>query len=581
MSLEINKIYNMSCLDGMKLLDDNSIDCIVTSPPYWGLRDYGKQTETVWDGDVGCEHEWDDFVRAGNTWGVPNSNSVPNTGSQLDKRAYLKPTKQSKCSKCGAWKGQIGLEPDFNLYVKHLCDIFDEVKRILKKSGTCWVVMGDSYGGSGNSSGHTVETKNLGYTTSEMGASKGNQKSTKGYEKCLLQIPSRFAIEMCNRGWILRNEIIWYKPNCMPCSVKDRFTVDFEKVFFFVKNKKYCFEQQFEPYLTNENRPDGMVRNREYGYQGKYKVMPPIGGVKKSGGFNPVYSGNTPEWKQGRNKRTVWKINNEKKPYAVVDSEYRKEVIDFRDLPEHDAIRHYLKEWKDKKGITIEQIEQHFGNQAGHHWFEKDGSHPSKDDWLELKELLGFDAEFDEPMTTIFQKSGLKQNYPVGRNKRTVWKITTKPFKDAHFAVFPLDLIETPIKAGCPEFICKKCGKPRERIEHVVGKQVTKNMLASGCNKNGKYNGHEIKEYDGTGAQKPSETKRRILESMSKIKNYSLSDCGCNAGFKNGIVLDPFAGAGTTCIVAKKQNKNYIGFELNKEYCDIAERRINNLENIK
>ena len=68
--------------------------------------------------------------------------------------------------------------------------------------------------------------------------------------KSLVQIPSRFAIEMTNRRWILRNEIIWHKPACMPASVKDRYTVDFEKMFFFTKEPKYYFKQQLEPLVT-------------------------------------------------------------------------------------------------------------------------------------------------------------------------------------------------------------------------------------------------------------------------------------------------------------------------------------------
>ena len=88
-------------------------------------------------------------------------------------------------------------------------------------------------------------------------------------------IPERFAIEMIDRGWIIRNQIIWHKPNQMPSSAKDRFTVDFEKVFFFVKQPTdYYFEQQLEPALTNENRPNGVVRNREYNYDSKENKNP-------------------------------------------------------------------------------------------------------------------------------------------------------------------------------------------------------------------------------------------------------------------------------------------------------------------
>ncbi|GAI24609.1 unnamed protein product, partial [marine sediment metagenome] len=145
------------------------------------------------------------------------------------------------CIKCNAWRGSLGLEPTFELYIKHLCDIFDEVKRVLRKDGTCWVNLGDSYGGSGNRSGHTLETSNLNRLTIGYGATEGNQKATKGYEKSLLDIPYRFSIEMINRGWAKRNTIIWWKPNCMPSSANDRFTVDFEYLFFFTKNNKTLF----------------------------------------------------------------------------------------------------------------------------------------------------------------------------------------------------------------------------------------------------------------------------------------------------------------------------------------------------
>jgi len=167
--LETNKIYCGDALTELKKLPSNVIDMCITSPPYWALRDYGV-------------------------------------------------------------KEQLGLEKTYQEYINNLCDIFDEVKRTLKKTGTCWVVIGDTYGGSGNSTGHTEETKNLGYKTNEMGASKGNQKSTKGLEKCLINIPARFSIEMINRGWILRNTIIWNKPNCMPCCLHPKTNVFVKRV---------------------------------------------------------------------------------------------------------------------------------------------------------------------------------------------------------------------------------------------------------------------------------------------------------------------------------------------------------------
>jgi len=193
--VEVNKIYQGNALDVQRRFPDKSVDMGITSPPYWGLRDYG-------------------------------------TG-----------------------EGQLGLEPTPELYIQHLCDIFDETWRVLKDSGSLWVNIADSYGGSGNAQGHTKDTKNLGYKTSDMGATRGH---TIGFmPKSLVGIPERFVLEMANRGWIRRNTIIWHKPNVMPTSAKDRFTADFEYIYFFTKKKKYYFEQQFEPYTEPLNRWGG------------------------------------------------------------------------------------------------------------------------------------------------------------------------------------------------------------------------------------------------------------------------------------------------------------------------------------
>ena len=318
-----NIILQGDALTKLKEMPEKSINMCMTSPPYWALRDYGVE-------------------------------------------------------------GQLGLEPTFDQYISNLCDIFDGVKRVLRDDGTCWVNLGDTYFGSGKGAGGDGKNKeSFTFTEKEERICDNCGKTFIGWkfqnfcgsacsgvdntprikkgklpDKTLTMIPMRFAIEMVNRGWILRNTIIWHKPNAMPSSVKDRFTVDFEYVFFFSKNKKYYFEQQLEPLKSN----------------------------------------------------------------------------------------YELRTAKNGKG-------------SGE---------------------LGNNVRFGS-------------NKEKGRNKRTVWKICPKPFREAHFAVYPEELCETPIKAGCPD---------------------------------------------------------------------------------GGVVLDPFFGAGTTGLVALKQNKNYIGIELNKEYIDIAEKRL-------
>ena len=246
---------------------------------------------------------------------------------------------------------------------------------MLKPEGTCFVNLSDTYGaiGSGTTknadiSKYIENSKQVYVLPNESAKSSKFREST--LNKSLLMIPERFAIKMIDNKWILRNEIIWHKPNQMPSPAKDRFTVDFEKIYFFVKKSKdYYFEQQLEPYTKLMNRWGGDV-------------------LKANG---------ESEWDKGTSQST-------------------------------------------------------------------------------------------------YRKRNMRPN-ENGKNMRTVWSINTKPFSEAHFAVYPEPLVERMLKAGCPE---------------------------------------------------------------------------------NGIVLDPFMGAGTTAVVAKQLNRNYIGFDLNEEYIKIANKRINN-----
>ena len=319
----------------LKDFKDESIDCVVTSPPYWALRDY-KVEGSVWDADPNCEH---DFSINHNLKKSNHNRSNHGTHEQWD----LQPSRPNNpdfgesqfCSKCNAWKGSFGLEPTFQLYIKHMLDIFDQIKRILKKEGTCWVVLGDTYAGTGNK-GEWTDPK---YDKGRNGQAVALNNKVEGIkDKSLCQIPQRFAIGMIDRGWILRNDIIWHKPNCMPSSATDRFTVDYEHVFFFVKSQRYYFKTQYEPFTdiqvteTGAHSMYGVVRNRNLEYNTKYEYM--------EGNQKQLYKGTS---------KTIAPKNAE------------------------------------------------------------------------------------------------------GRIKRTVWQITTRPYPDAHFAVFPEELIKTPIVAGCPE----------------------------------------------------------------------------------------------------------------------------------
>ncbi len=204
-------------------------------------------------------------------------------------------------------EGQLGQEQTPEAYIEKLCLYFDEVKRVLKDRGTLWVNLGDKY-----------------------------------FNKSLCQIPAMFSIEMVKRGWFLRNEIIWHKPNCMPSPVKDRFTIDFEKLFFFSKEPNYYFKPQYDPFAQSSldrakyaylsNRPqygaDGVNVSPD-GFAQRFLRMPPIGGIKRAGGDNATYSGNAPAWKpEGRNKRCVWTLptSNQRTDHAAAYPEKLCEI---------------------------------------------------------------------------------------------------------------------------------------------------------------------------------------------------------------------------------------------------------------
>lgn len=196
--LEINKVHLGDCNTLINELDDRSIQSIITSPPYWGLRDYGAD-------------------------------------------------------------GQIGLEEDFHEYLEKLINFFDKCKRVLKDDGLLFVNLGDTYYGGGNNRGNT---KTLSEKQRGNRGGQGQVNMKFNYKLCprksLTGIPQRFMTAMIDNGWICRNQIIWKKNNIMPSSVKDRFTVDYEVIYMFSKKPIYKFNQMKEPAKTDDlSRPRG------------------------------------------------------------------------------------------------------------------------------------------------------------------------------------------------------------------------------------------------------------------------------------------------------------------------------------
>lgn len=228
--MDQNKIYQGSSLEVLKTFPANSIDCCITSPPYWGLRDYGTAT---WEGGKdNCNHFMDHISK-------PSDKSSAGVNNKL----YHHPYKEA-CGKCGATRvdNQLGLEKTPEDFVQKLCDIFDEVKRVLKPTGTLWMNLGDSYAGSGK--GQTKDGCADPKNPKTIGMRLPKNVETNLKPKDLVGIPWMVAFELRRRGWYLRQDIIWHKPNPMPESVTDRCTKAHEYIFLMSKSPKYYYDAE-------------------------------------------------------------------------------------------------------------------------------------------------------------------------------------------------------------------------------------------------------------------------------------------------------------------------------------------------
>lgn len=225
------------CLAILATLANDSVDCVVTSPPYWGLRDYGTAT---WEGgDPACDHR-SPTMRDG-----PNEDRAQLAGSAAKNSGQLLLAHRSGCGKCGAVKvdHQIGLEPTLAEHIEVMVRVFDEVRRVLKPTGTCWVNYGDCYATTpnGRSAADTKATGNDDRTFRDKPFST-IQGMLKAKDLCM--VPNRFAIALQEAGWWVRSEIVWAKPNPMPESIRDRPATSHEKIWLFTKSPRYFYDRE-------------------------------------------------------------------------------------------------------------------------------------------------------------------------------------------------------------------------------------------------------------------------------------------------------------------------------------------------
>ena len=309
-------------------LPDESVHCVVTSPPYWGLRDYKTD-------------------------------------------------------------GQIGLEKTPQEYLEKMVTIFREVKRVLRKDGTAWVNMGDSYWASGRGGGGSYEKERRGWQqipskrlprgTGRWGS--GNVKVAGLKRKDLIGMPWRLAFALQEDGWWLRQDIIWSKPNPMPLSVTDRCTTAHEYIFLLTKSARYYYNA-------------AAIRTRLAD-----KTFSTFGSKRRRLTEDPlIAAGNIS-----------------------------------RDVPERKP-----KQWKMPDGWDT--------GSGAHGSFHRNGREKGKKSDKQRghsRRHAGFNERWDL-MSVAEQRS-------MGANRRSVWEIATKGYKEAHFATFPEEIPRLCIMAGCPE----------------------------------------------------------------------------------------------------------------------------------
>lgn len=374
----------------LRTLPEQSVRTVITSPPYWGLRDYN--TGEWVGGDPECDHQ----VRKNQK--SPNRR---NQGSQSSKAGSADQLIRTVC-RCGAVRvdAQIGLEQSLDGYLARMVEVFAEIHRVLRKDGTLWLNMGDAYwhpAGSKGGQGKTgsVAGRSACASREVVSGHRGRKSGLKA--KDLVGLPWRVAFALQAAGWILRSEVIWHKPAPMPESVKDRPSRSHENLFLFVKGRRYYYNAKaiLEPFADMRQGADYAKRSRDAEGQGYIEGL----GVEPL----PVL------------------------PYPMPDA------------PNAIASPH-------GQGFTrrASQTKPVGG------WNQGEGSHDAIDHSQPAPTGGRPTRERNRGGRTdgYTKPNNIDPSHNGGRNKRSVWTIPSQPFPEAHFATYPEKLVEPCILAG-------------------------------------------------------------------------------------------------------------------------------------
>ncbi|HEY7467198.1 MAG TPA: site-specific DNA-methyltransferase [Dehalococcoidia bacterium] len=482
-------IYQGDVRDVLPSLPADSVDCIVTSPPYWGLRDYG--TATWVGGDEACDHQY-----------AKGGRNPETAGKQLTNKGTTFSQYEHDCRKCGATRvdSQLGIERTPEEYVANMVAVFRELRRVLKPSGTCWLNLGDSYAGSwganGRGEGTNAPRPDL---EAKHGTNAPNRNPPGLKPKDLVGIPWRVAFALQADGWVLRSDVVWAKSNPMPESVTDRPTKSHEMVFLLTKAKWVGPSRgRFADISDSDARWLAMFLDTE----GSIVVKRVQRGARRWYGSQIVFSSTSAELvetarnivgqgtvlrREGTNAPMFYyQLSNQAArdllhrvyPFLIVKrsqaaigvvlqdrlaTKGKKRPGGFRAV-EDDA-------WLERAWETNKSL-NHFGTpdlswvpavkygkwEPARYYFDADAVREQAIRPGDVQTFGGSKARDGEPIPADDPRyrngseqwgrtiiSGLN-----GRNIRSVWTIATRPYPGAHFAVFPPELPERCIKAGSP-----------------------------------------------------------------------------------------------------------------------------------
>lgn len=417
----MNRIICGDALELLRQTPTESVNLIITSPPYYRLRKY-PGAEKAWGGDANCNHQFppgDDF-----------------------------------CLHCGAWYGQLGLEPDWRIYLDHLAGIMGECYRVLQPSGNLVINLGDRFAG-GNARKST--SKNAIADGSRRATGEACQTADQGTEpaKMKLGLPWRVRFTLNANGWISRDDIVWEKPNAMPTSAPSRLNTVYEMVFRFIKN---ALPGPY--YQLRTSAPEDV----ETEFRRRCLVWGSVGVL----------------------------------PADLIDPMWRRHLVQLDAYFDLDAIRRPYKESTLRRALQPTLARQQGGPKAK--GYAEAVAHGQGRAIPNLLRSLGSREQGKFGRAGVSRTvDGLHDNrweqyfHPRGANPGDVWHINTKGFSGAHFAVMPEQLVERCIQAYCPP---------------------------------------------------------------------------------DGLVLDPFCGAGTIPAMAAKMGRRWLGFDINPDYCALSMERV-------